>query len=56
MLTYTQYFMYNEIILNEIYIAYCEHTCAKNLAFKHMNCGYRSVGKPSIRLLIQLLT
>ena len=39
MLKYTQYFMYNENILTEIYIAYCEHTCAKYLAFKHMNCG-----------------
>ena len=27
--TYTQYFIYNENILSEIYIAYCEHTCAK---------------------------
>jgi len=43
--------MYNEIILSEIYIAYCEHTCAKNLAFKHMDCGYRSVGKTPIRLV-----
>jgi len=43
MLKCTQYFMYNE----NIYVAYCE-ACAKKWAFKHMYCGYRSVGKTSI--------